>query len=133
MRLKTLLVTILINVSLMAHVCWCFFKAREGYSFSGSVALESQRHLATFVKIFFVLGFTWISEIVSTALHVERPADTFIARNFLDIVNLFLGVLLFLFLVCNRQVLNRLKARILGRDYAPDDVKMNELDETVMN
>ena len=85
-----LLVTIVINISLMAHVCWCFYKARESYSFSGSIALETQRHLATFVKISFVLGFTWISEIVSTALHVEHPGDTFLARNFLDIVNLFL-------------------------------------------
>ena len=85
-----LLVTIIINVALMAHVCWCFYKARESYSFSGSIAQETQRHLATFVKISFVLGFTWISEIVSTVLHVEHPGDTFLARNFLDIVNLFL-------------------------------------------
>lgn len=87
---SVLLLTIVVNVSLMAHVCWSYFKARKSYSFSGSIALETQRHLATFVKISFVLGFTWISEIVSTALHVEHEGDTFLVRNFLDIVNLFL-------------------------------------------
>ena len=89
----------------------------------------STGHFGKFVKIFLVLGFTWIAEVISTALAVEHGwQETFYVRLFLDLVNFFLGVLLFVFLVCNKQVLLLMRAKILNRSlsshYDPDDIKV---------
>ena len=85
-----LLATMAVNVVLTAQVCWTTLASRKAAAASGAVSKDSSRHLAMFAKIFTVLGFTWISEIVSTALHVEHHQQTFHVRLFLDLVNLFL-------------------------------------------
>ena len=74
----------------LAQVCWATLASRKAAAASGAVTKDSSRHLSMFAKIFTVLGFTWISEIVSTALHVEHHQQTFHVRLFLDLVNLFL-------------------------------------------
>merc|ERR1712066_293703 len=97
---------------------------------SGQTKREAAReHFFSFVKIFFLLGFTWTTEVISTFLAVEHGwEETFYVRLFLDLVNLFLGVLLFYFLVCNKQVLLMTKAKIIRRslsnNYDPDGLKM---------
>jgi len=105
-----------------------------------SATVQNKRQAAreqffSFVKIFFLLGFTWTAEVISTALAVEHGwEETFYVRLFLDLVNLFLGVLLFYALVCNKQVAQMTKAKILGRslsnNYDPDEIKMSEMGET---
>merc|ERR1719471_2055706 len=87
------------------------------------------RMMIRFVKIFLVLGFTWTAEVISTALAAEHGwQETFYVGLLLDLVNLFLGVLLFVFLVCNKSVYLEGRARILGRtlssDHDPDEMTM---------
>ena len=65
---------------------------------------------------------TWIAELMSTALDVEYGyQETFYLRLFLDLVNLFLGVLLFICLVCTEQVYLLTRAKLLGRSISQRD------------
>lgn len=96
---------------------------------------DKKENFLRFVKIFLVLGFTWTAEVISTALATEHGwQETFYVGLLLDLVNLFLGVLLFVFLVCNKSVYLEGRARILGRtlssDHDPDEMKMSVLGDT---
>ena len=85
-------------------------------SASSSSKERGRAQFLRFVKIFCLLGFTWIAELISTALEVEHGyQETFYVRLFLDLVNLFLGLLLFICLVCTEQVYLLTRAKLLGR------------------
>jgi len=62
-----------------------------------------------FAKLFIILGFYWTGDILSTALALEYGQEkTCGFRIFADLTGLFSGVLLFVVLVCNKQVLSTL-------------------------
>ena len=83
-----LILTMVVNIILFTHVCYTVFRTKQAENGLKRQYLIHQ--FSTFIKIFVVLGFTWISELISTGLHIEQYQQTFYARLFLDIINLFL-------------------------------------------
>ena len=83
-----LILTIVINIILLTHVCYTACRTRHAEN--GLKRQHLIHQFSTFLKIFVVLGFTWISELISTGLHIEQYQQTFYARLLLDIINLFL-------------------------------------------
>jgi hypothetical protein len=89
----------------------------------GSTKESRSHNFYLFFKLFFILGFHWSAEFLSTAVATEHGwQQTFYVRLILDLVNLFAGVLIFLALICNKQVLRRIQDR-LGRDRARQDTE----------
>ena len=82
-----LLITMIINTLLLVHVGVRYCSTNTS---QGEKRRELTSQVITFIRIFFILGFTWICELISTALHTEHRENTFYARLALDIINLFL-------------------------------------------
>ena len=82
-----LLITMIINTLLLVHVGVRYCSTNTS---QGEKRRELTSQVITFIRIFFILGFTWICELISTALHTEHKENTFYARLALDIINLFL-------------------------------------------
>ena len=83
-----LILSMLANILLLIHVTIRYCSTPQ--SGQGVKRTDLAQQLSTFVKIFFILGFTWICEVITTALHVEHKETTFYHRLVLDIINLFL-------------------------------------------
>jgi len=113
-------------VSTWRQVC----QAGDGHQDQERSGKQRKRHqFSLFVKLFFILGFQWSADLLSTALSVEHGFDeTFFVRLFLDLVNLFAGVLIFIVLICNKPVLKRIKQRIVP-DTNTQDIKMSVVQE----
>ena len=84
-----LILTMLVNIILLVHVSirYCSTQSVAG---NGVRRTDLLQQFTTFIKIFFILGFTWICEVITTALYVEHKETTFYHRTVLDIINLFL-------------------------------------------
>ena len=114
---SVIIIVQLVNLLLLLHTGIIVMSVTNPASKEGS-----RQQFLRFVKIFCLLGFTWIAELISTALEVEHGyQETFYVRLFLDLVNLFLGVLLFVCLVCTEQVYLLTRARLLGRSISQQE------------
>merc|ERR1712113_791126 len=74
------------------------------------------------LKLFVVMGIPWIGELMSGAIEsrIYRNPDgtetgSFVATVVLDIINLLIGVVIFLLLICKKSILKKLKIKILGK------------------
>jgi len=84
-----------------------------------------------FAKLFIILGFYWTGDILSTALALEYGQEkTCGFRIFADLTGLFSGVLLFVVLVCNKQVLGTLCRNRCSWLSPERDLEPQEMEET---
>jgi len=94
------------NLVLLGLTIAHLMKAPDG---AGTKRQNIKTNIGRFFKLFIILGFYWTGDILSTALGLEYGQEkTCGFRIFADLTGLFSGVLLFLVLVCNKQVLRTL-------------------------
>ncbi|PNF24431.1 hypothetical protein B7P43_G09683 [Cryptotermes secundus] len=74
---------------------------------SGSAIRKNRQRLVLYVKLFCLMGLTWITEIISWAV---GGADYY--WYITDIVNMLRAVFIFVIFCCKRSVLNLLRARL---------------------
>lgn len=74
---------------------------------SGSAIHNDRKRLVLYVKLFCLMGLTWITEIISWAV---GGADYY--WYITDIVNMLRAVFIFVIFCCKRSVLNLLRARL---------------------
>jgi len=109
-------VLILVQISNLVFLTMTWIqmcKAGDGQNQDGNIKDGKRQNFSLFMKLFFILGFHWTADLLSTALAVEHGwQETFYFQLFLDLVNLFSGVLIFLVLICNKPVLSRIQKRL---------------------
>jgi len=126
-------VIILLQVSNLLLLALTIAHLVRGPDGGGTKRENIKSNIWRFIKLFIILGFYWTGDILSTALALEYGQEgTCGIRIFADLTGLFSGVLLFLVLVCNRQVLsalcrNRCRYSWLRSDR---DIEPQELEET---
>ncbi|XP_069691397.1 probable G-protein coupled receptor Mth-like 3 isoform X2 [Periplaneta americana] len=74
---------------------------------SGSATNKEKQRLVLYVKLFCLMGLTWITEIISWAV---GGADYY--WYITDVVNMLRAVFIFVIFCCKRSVLNLLRARL---------------------
>ncbi|XP_021933614.1 G-protein coupled receptor Mth2-like [Zootermopsis nevadensis] len=74
---------------------------------SGSAIHRDRQRLVLYVKLFCLMGLTWITEIISWAV---GGADYY--WYITDIVNMLRAVLIFVIFCCKKSVLNLLRVRL---------------------
>jgi len=106
---SVVLLLVLVNLLLLLLTMWALLKVPENKE-------SKRKNFLIFLKLFFILGFLWIADLITAAIAAEHGFDkTFHVRLFLDLVNLFAGVLVFLVLICNQSVLGSLWRRIRNK------------------
>jgi len=118
------------NLVLLGLTVAHLMKAPDG---GGTKRQNIKTNIGRFFKLFIILGFYWTGDILSIALALEYGQEkTCGFRIFADLTGLFSGVLLFLVLVCNKQVLrtlcrNRCRYSWLNSER---DLEPQEMEET---
>jgi len=123
-------VLILVQISNLVFLVMIWIKMRQagdGQDQEMNTKEGKRRNFSLFIKLFFILGFHWTADLLSTALAVEHGwQETFYIQFFLDLVNLFAGVLIFLVLICNKAVLGRIQKRVWrDTDADTDGIQMS--------
>jgi len=93
------------------------YKMSQIQNENSSIAQHNKKRENIFValKLFIIMGIPWIFEFISSLLaHNHGSGSTFWIRIFLDLPNLFTGLLIFLVLVCKKKILISLLAKVKG-------------------
>jgi len=124
-------VIILLQVSNLVLLALTIAHLVRGPDGGGTKRENIKSNIWRFIKLFIILGFYWTGDILSTALALEYGQEgTCGIRIFADLTGLFSGVLLFLVLVCNRQVLSTLCRNRCSWLRSDRDMEPQELEET---
>jgi len=116
------------NLVLLGLTIAHLMTARDG---GGTRRQNIVTNIARFAKFFIILGFYWTGDILSTALALEYgQKETCGFRIFADLTGLFSGVLLFVVLVCNKQVLNTLCRNRCSWLSPEKELEPQEMEET---
>jgi len=91
----------------------------------GSINELFKTQFAILSKLFIIMGIPWICDIISKAVvHAYEAENSFVVRVMLDILNLLVGVLIFISLVCRRTVLASLRSQWSGGgSYSPGTLR----------
>ncbi|XP_071446665.1 probable G-protein coupled receptor Mth-like 3 [Hetaerina americana] len=83
-----------------------------------------KKRLSLYVKLYIVMGLTWMMEILSFVIGGSKCIWLFP-----DMVNTLQGLFIFLILICNRKIVGVLRRRFVAKMSAPDD-PVTRLDES---
>ncbi|XP_046390301.1 probable G-protein coupled receptor Mth-like 3 [Ischnura elegans] len=86
-------------------------------------AKGDKNRLRTYVKLYVVMGITWIMEILSFVIGGSKCIWVFT-----DMINTLQGLWIFIILICNRKVIGLLRKRFCKKPPAADDPRFEETD-----
>uniref|UniRef100_A0A8D8XZM5 Probable G-protein coupled receptor Mth-like 1 n=1 Tax=Cacopsylla melanoneura TaxID=428564 RepID=A0A8D8XZM5_9HEMI len=103
---------LLANLALFHYTCWKIRTAQKETAITTAHRhvggrTEDQTRLATFLKLFLLMGVTWSFELLSWSLGGPRYL-----WYLTDLLNVLRGVFIFIILCCKRHVISLLKKRI---------------------